>query len=183
MKVNLVVESATAEEKKKIEDAVVLLNKILASDDFKTEVLAHKYPVYKTVKTGWFRSKTTTEWKSGFAGDVSAKYVLDALENGKEVTSETIDKELDLHITMYSKWGKVVGHTTPWESIKIYVNRKFFGGNPIWDVSANFLHEMGHQLGFYHSVPDSQLQYDVAYGLGKIASRVGEKITKQGKLA
>jgi hypothetical protein len=176
VKVKLHVESATQEERQKLEAGAALLQKVLESPLFELAVKEHKYPSYTTIKTGWFRRKTLTTWEYGFTGGIGASTVLKAIKDGKEVTSVEIDNELDLHISMYSKWGKVVGHTTPWESLKIYVNRKFFGSNPVWDVASNMAHELTHQLGFYHVAEPTA--YDPAYGIGKIVADIGERLSK-----
>lgn len=107
--------------------AVAGLNKILATPEFKIELLKRTY---------------SEDMGEGGQGVWNRMVKGDQLVVGDDLS------DLDFKIVMYnSPFSRVVGYTYL-ESLVINVNRKFFS-TPKY-VASNILHELTHTLGYTH---------------------------------
>lgn len=87
---------------------------------------------------------------------------------GAEDLLPEIDYEMDLDITLYYANNSTVGYTYP-NTLRIWVNNKFFSGYTLGQVAANAVHEWTHKIGYGHSRYNSPSRpYTVPYGIGSI---------------
>jgi hypothetical protein len=118
-------------------------NIILASPRFKEELL---------------KSKMTE------TNGMTSQQVYDCIMKADQLNPLDKLDVLDIQIVMYNaRWSGVVGYTY-FESLFVWVNRKFFG-TPKY-VASNLIHEPTHQLGFGHG---GKFSTSVPYTMNRIA--------------
>lgn len=141
------------EKEGKMRDALLRAKIVLNSTDFKNRILNHSYNGEKTFVDN-----------KGMSNEEIYKTIMD----GKEDLLPEIDNEMDLDMTLYYKNNSTVGYTYP-DTIRIWVNDKFFAGYNPGQVANNAVHEWSHKLGFghdYYNTPERA--YSVPYAVGKI---------------
>lgn len=151
----------TEKEFSKATDALCVLSYVLNSEEFSDRVMNERFTTTKLSNTTIFDIiMLSNEQVSGVEGTF-----------GMDFSDE--DHEIDLVLSMYSsRFSRVVGYTLP-ESLRIFINRKFFTYFKPWQAAGNFFHEHCHNLGFDHSsASDSE---SVPYKLGNVVAELGEK--------
>lgn len=132
--------------------AVEGLNRILASELFRAALLAEKL--------------TETRFE-GSTHALTNQEVYDRIMKADQLHPLDELGVLDISVVLYRKsWSKVVGYTF-FDSLSIWVNRKFFGGP--CSIASNLLHESSHQLGFGHA---STWATSVPYVMNKIVEKL-----------
>lgn len=111
---------------------------------------------------------------------VSNMEIYDKIMSGAETLEPDVDFEIDVYAEMYHSVGKVVGYTKP-NTLKTWVNRKFFNHYSYAEVAGNIFHEWLHKVGYGHS--SAKDHTSVPYALGYIMEALivrlmnGEKFT------
>jgi hypothetical protein len=103
--------------------------------------------------------------------------------SGRQYNEQTDDYELDVDLTIYhSRWSSTVGYTYP-NTVRTWINRKFFSRYGLAEICGNVAHEYCHKIGFEHSFqPTPSRPFSVPYGIGNLVEELAEKYLKNGEL-
>jgi hypothetical protein len=144
----------------KFDDAIEIIKKVVATEEFRTAVLNHTYNGTKTyVDNG------------GFTNSQIYQKILDGAETLQPTKNNTMNMEVELYYAATS----TVGYTYA-NSKRIWVNTKYFNTNSVTSVSANLFHEWLHKLGFKHaSSYSTSRDYSVPYAIGRIIGSIGKQ--------
>lgn len=149
----------TSSQKAKLEKALEIIKLVIATDEFRTKILNHKYGGKKTFVDN---------------GGYSNQEIYNKILEGAEKLQPTKDNELDIEIEMYTESSSVVGYTMT-NSKRIWVNTKFFNNYTAAGVAHNLMHEWLHKLGFKHSASySSSRDYTVPYAIGDLVGEIGK---------
>lgn len=146
----------------KVYEAIEKIQLIVRTSEFKKRVLNH---TYQGVKQFVDNNGLTNE------------EIYQKLLNGSEELKPIINNKMDLDLELYSNYStSTVGYTYP-NTLKIWMNRKFFDQYDSSQVARNVFHEWTHKLGFGHdSSATSRRPYSVPYGLGTIIQEMASEI-------
>ena len=150
----------TSSEQAKFDQAVEIIKKVVATEEFRTKVLDHTYSGKKTfVDNG------------GYTNSQIYQKILDAAEKLFPAKNNAIDMEVEL----YYANTNVIGYTYG-TSKRIWVNTKYFGSNSVTSVAANLFHEWLHKVGFGHDASYSvSRDYSVPYAIGRMIGSIGKQ--------
>ena len=124
-----------ASDEAKVEKAIVIIKKVIASSEFRNRVLNFSY-----------------KGKLGFVdnGGFTNAQIYQKLLDGKEELKPVVDHTMDLDLELYYSLKSTVGYTYP-DVIRIWMNTKFFDSYTPVEVADNVFHEWTHKLGFDHA--------------------------------
>lgn len=145
----------TQDEVQKHTTAAQLLEKIVNSKEFQVRMMAMRL--------------TSTNGLSNY--DVWSKIL-----TGSEILSPEEDGDIDVHVEVFSSpFSKVIGYTKE-NTIKTWINRKFFDRMSPADIAGNMFHEWLHKVGFDH-VSEKE-STSVPYALGNLVVEMANEMTK-----
>lgn len=152
----------SSDDQAKVEKAIVLMKKVIASQAFKDAVINHVY----NGKKGYVDS-------NGLSNKQIYQKILDGAEEmGKTSKNNTLDVELEL----YFQATTTIGYTYP-DTTRIWMNKKYFDKYTPVNVSGNLMHEWLHKLGFGHAMTYSQSRdSSVPYAIGYMMERMAKNI-------
>lgn len=152
----------SSEDQAKVEKAIVLMKKVIASPEFKNAVINHTY----NGKKGYVDS-------NGLSNEQIYQKILDGAEEmGNTSKNNTLDVELEL----YFQATTTIGYTYP-DTTRIWMNKKYFDKYTPVNVSGNLMHEWLHKLGFGHAMTYSQSRdSSVPYAIGYMMERMAKNI-------
>ena len=138
----------------KVQQALIFIQRIIRTSEFRDRVLKH-----------------TFEGKLQFANNngLSNAQIYQALVDGSEELKPGANYKMDLELELYTNnFTSTVGYTYP-NTLRIWMNRKFFNRYSSEEVARNVFHEWTHKLGFGHdSSATARRPYSVPYALGSI---------------
>lgn len=145
----------------KLESAVVLIKKVIATEEFRDRILNYTY-----------NGKKTFVDNEGFSNEEIYQKILDAAETMNGNKNNIMDVELEL----YYSFTSTVGYTYP-DTTRIWMNTKFFNSYTPVQVADNLTHEWLHKLGFGHAqnyspARDHSVPYAIGYIMEELASKV-----------
>ena len=148
-------------QKAKLNSAIILLQKVVNSAEFKSRVLNFKY---------------NGNYQFANNDGMSNSAIYDLIMSGAEVLSPESDNEIDIDITLYSSWfSRVIGYTYP-GTLRTWVNAKYFNNMSTAGISSNIIHEWCHKLGFGHDFNStSKRPYSVPYAIGYIVEELAAR--------
>ncbi len=159
--VNEVLRDFGPEDEKKMKDALARLEIVINSVEFRERVLAHE-----------FNGQLSFNDNDGMTNEE----IYEKLMTGHEDLLPVNDQEIDLDMTLYYSNNSTVGYTYP-DTIKIWVNDKFFSGYSLGQVAANAVHEWTHKVGFTHSFRNNASRpYSVPYAIGSIVREMVDNL-------
>lgn len=139
----------SAQDENKIRDAAELLERVLNSDELKSQVLAYEF-----------------KDDSGLTNEQI--YVA--------LMSRVVEFDLELYKPPFWRRWSVVGYTNP-GSPRIYLNRYYFNSFELADIAANLAHEWMHKLGFGHDYkPTARRPQSVPYAVGRMVGEIAAKV-------
>jgi hypothetical protein len=145
----------------KINAAVELMKKVIASRDFQLEVLNHTYGGLRTYVDN-----------NGFTNSQIYHLLLEGAERLRPERNNAMDVELEL----YFKDNNVIGYTYP-TTMRIWLNTKYFNRYSPAQVAGNLTHEWLHKLGFSHAPSWSVARdHSVPYAIGRMMARHAKKL-------
>lgn len=153
---------------KDINIARAKFEKVLASTEFKTEVLKHKY----RGKLGFKKSNRK-----------SNNEIYEIILAGADKYNRTVDNEIDMILCPYFSDKEVLGYT--YRSRKeVWLNFKYYrDGHNDFDTSSmvgNLLHEWIHNTGFGHAKKKNNTRhFTVPYAIGYMARDIAGKLDQQ----
>ncbi len=153
--------NATTTDLEKFNQAIELIKRVVATEEFRAAVINHTYNGVKTfVDNG------------GFKNSEIYQKILDGAETLQPLKNNTMDMEVELYYAATTTVGYTYSGST-----RIWVNTKYFNTNSIGGVAANLVHEWLHKLGFRHAVSYSvSRDYSVPYAVGRMISRIGSSL-------
>jgi hypothetical protein len=150
----------TDSEQAKMQRVIKKLLKVLNSEQLKNKIINHQYEEEKTFVDN--NGMTNLE-------------IYQKLIDGTEELQNHIDNEMDLDLNMYYSLSSTIGYTYP-DTLKIWINRRFFRGFKPSQVAANLIHEYMHKLGFGHDYNYTERRkFSVPYALGGIIKKLVEQ--------
>ncbi len=155
-------------EKQAMEDAFVLIEKVMNSEEFKQRVINYID----------FSGKRNFTSNRGLTNE----QVYESLMTGKEmINGDRTPGEMNFNVSRYLKsWSKVIGYTNMGSNNVIHVNGKFYSRFKAEEITGNITHEWIHLCGFSHA---SANDHDsVPYAVGYIMGDLAKKLVKQGYL-
>lgn len=146
----------------KVQAALEFIQQIIRTSAFRERVLNH---TYQGVKQFVDNNGLTNE------------QIYEKLLDGAETLRPVIDHQMDLDLELYTNYStSTVGYTYA-NTIKIWMNRKYFDAYDPEEVARNVFHEWTHKLGFGHdSSATSRRPYSVPYALGSIMQDLAYKL-------
>jgi hypothetical protein len=148
------------DQEEKVHKAIEIIKKVVASSEFRDRVLNFSY-----------------QGKKQFVDNkgMTNAQVYQAILDGKEDLYPEVDHEMDLELELYHSSSSTVGYTYP-DTVRIWMNTKFFDVYTPSEVAHNIFHEWTHKLGFDHASSYSESRdYSVPYGLGYLMEELGKK--------
>lgn len=148
------------EQEEKVNKAVDIIKKVIASDEFRTRVINFTY--------NGARSFVDSK------GMTNEQIYLKLLQGAEKLVPED-DNEMDLELELYYSSKNTVGYTYP-NTVRIWMNTKFFTPYTPTQVAGNIFHEWTHKLGFEHASSYSVARdSSVPYAIGYIIRDIGKK--------
>ena len=158
---NLDLYNATSSEVDKIRDAEELIKRVIATEEFRNEILNHTYNGSKTFVDN---------------GGYSNAQIYQKIIDGAEKLQATVDNEMDMEVEFYYENSSTVGYTNT-SSKRIWVNRKFYNNYTAASCTSNLMHEWLHKLGFKHATYYSYSRdFSVPYAVGRIMSKLAATV-------
>jgi len=152
-------------QKKKLEQAFKLMERVLNSEEFKQKVIGY---------VAKFSDKREYTGSNG----LSNEQVYEHLMTGQEISMMDTEGEVNLYVTKYHRfWSRVIAWTNPRTDNFIHVNWRFYKRFSVDEMVSNLVHEWVHLMGYFHvSQNDSD---SVPYGVGRIAGEVAKNLMEQ----
>lgn len=161
LEINAYLRDFSLTQESKMNSALVKLNIVLNSEEFRIKVLNHSYNGSKTFVNN---------------NGQSNREIYETILKGAETLNGIEDQEVDVDITLYYSNNSTVGYTYP-NVNRIWVNNKFFSTYSHGSVAANVAHEWLHKLGYGNdSNRTTRRDYSVPYGIGGIVRSLVNKL-------
>lgn len=145
-------------DEEKLAKAIEIIKKVIATDEFKDKVLNFTY----NGKKEFIDNRGYTNGQ-----------IYQILLRGKEKLKPEINHKMDLELELYYSNQNTVGYTMV-NTMKIWMNTKYFDVYTPSQVAGNVFHEWTHKLGFDHATTYSvSRDYSVPYGLGYLIRQLG----------
>ncbi len=147
-------------QENKVQDAVDLIKQVIATEEFKTAILNHKY-----------KGKKTFVDNGGLTNAQIYKKILESSER----LNPKINNTMDVTLVTYRESANVIGFTLPSVN-KIWMNTRYLNTFTPRQVASNLFHEWLHKLGFRHDYERTpERQYSVPYAVGYLVKRLAAK--------
>ncbi len=157
---NIAFTNFDSDDEAKVEKAIEIIKKVVASQEFKDQVINFTYSGEKKFVDN-----------KGLTNEQIYQQLLD----GREDLLPVIDHEMDLELELYYSWTSTVGYTYP-DGLRIWMNTKFFNSYTPAEVAGNIFHEWTHKLGFDHAHSYSvSRDSSVPYALGYLMEDLGKQ--------
>jgi hypothetical protein len=149
-------------QEEKIRRAVDLIKKVIRTPEFRQRVLNYQYKGEKR----FFDNH-------GFSNEEIYKKILD----GAEIIGNTKKNNMmDVELELYHQKTRTIGYTYP-NTVRIWINKKYFNKYTPIKVADNLMHEWMHKLGFTHAVKWSKdRDHSVPYAIGYMVEELAAKI-------
>lgn len=154
----------TQEQEDKVKQAVEIIKKVITTKEFKDRVIHYTY-----------NGKKQFVDNDGLSNEDVYRKLLDGAEIvGNTTKNNTMDVELEL----YHQTTKTIGYTYP-NTVRIWMNKKYFNNYTPEKVADNLMHEWMHKLGFTHATQWSKdRDHSVPYAIGYIIEELAAKLPK-----
>jgi hypothetical protein len=151
-----------AAQEEKVRKAVEIIKKVITSNEFRERILNYSY---KGSKRFIDNDGLTNE-------EVYQKLLEGAEKMGNTTKNYTMDVELEL----YHQKTKTIGYTYP-NTVRIWMNKKYFNKYTPIKVADNLMHEWMHKLGFTHATKWSKdRDHSIPYAVGYLVEELAEKL-------
>ena len=159
VEVNL--ENFNAEQEDKVLEAADLIEKVVASNEFKNEVLNHTYNGKKTYVDN---------------GGLSNAEIYKKIIEGSEKLRPGKDSVMNLDLEVFTRADNTVGYTLP-DVIRVWMNSKYLNIYTPAQVTTNMMHEWLHKLGFKHAYERTDNRSrSVPYSIGYLVAKLAKKM-------
>lgn len=152
----------------RLEEAIILLDEVINSEEFKRRVLSYTRP---NGQRGYSKNYLWNNTNDRLTSEQIYKVIMTGDER---MRPDTIG-EMNLNIRKYHRfWSKVIGWTSPSSSEWIRVNWRFYKRYQTHEMVGNLMHEWIHLLGFLHG--SEAMHEEVPYVVGGIASQIAKEM-------
>jgi hypothetical protein len=159
--INLDMSKFSRDQEDKVLAAAELIKKVVASEEFKSRILNHKYKGKKTFVDN---------------GGLTNAQIYQKILEGSEMLNPGKNNSMDLELEAYRENNITVGYTYP-SVIRVWMNTKFLNANTPALVTTNMMHEWLHKLGFKHDVKNTpSRKYSVPYAIGYLVRDLAKKM-------
>ncbi len=146
-------------EEKKMREAIGLCIQVFNSPEFRERVFNYTYAGVKRFKRC----------------DMSNGEVYDLIMSGWDKFGSR-DGDMDIDSTLYFSRKNVIGYTYG-NTLRTWINRKYFGSWSPAKISANLAHEYMHNLNFGHAYRyNSTRKHTVPYAIGYIVGDIAKEL-------
>jgi hypothetical protein len=150
------------EQEEKVRKAVELIKKVISSPEFKHRVLAYTYKG----KNAFIDNKNLTN------EEVYRKI----LEGAEQIGNTTKNNTMDVELELYHQKTSTIGYTYP-NTVRIWMNTKYFNKYTPKKVADNLMHEWMHKLGFTHATTWSKdRDHSVPYAIGYLVEELADNL-------
>ncbi len=154
---NLVLANFDYDEMEKVLAAADLIKRVVASTDFRNEIINHTVDGVRTFVDN-----------QGLTNEEIYQIILE----GSEKLNPGRNNSLDVKLRLYYEDTNIIGYTYS-NSEYIWLNQNYFSWYTPAQVSGNLFHEWLHKLGFMHSYEYTDSRKDsVPYAIGYIMGRL-----------
>ncbi len=158
---NILMINMKVSQEEKVRTAAELIQKVIATDEFRKRVLNHTY-----------KGKKTFVDNGGYTNAQIYQKILDGAETLQRAKNNTMDLEVEL----YYQASSTIGYTYV-STKRIYMNTKYFNTYKAYQVASNMMHEWLHKVGFGHAFSYSTSRdYSVPYAIGYLILELAGKI-------
>ena len=149
-------------QEEKVRRAVELIKKVIRTTEFRERVLNYQYKGEKR----FFDNH-------GFSNEEIYQKILE----GAEIIGNTKkNNAMDVELELYQQKTRTIGYTYP-NTVRIWMNKKYFNKYTPVKVADNLMHEWMHKLGFTHAVKWSKdRDHSVPYAIGYLVEELAAKI-------
>lgn len=149
------------EEETKVKNAVMIIKKVISSKEFKDRVLNFTY-----------KGQRQFNDNQGLSNEEIYRKIL---EGAEKIGNSTRNNIMDVELELYHQLTKTIGYTYP-NTVRIWMNKKYFDRYTPIEVADNLMHEWMHKLGFTHDISWSQdRDHTVPYAIGYLVEELAKK--------
>lgn len=149
-------------EEQKVREAVKIIKRVIVSKEFKERVLNYQ-----------FKGKRQFNDNHGLSNE---EIYLKILEGPEQIGQKTRNNTMDVELELYHQKTNTIGYTYP-NTVRIWMNKKYFSRYSPIKVADNLMHEWMHKLGFTHEISwNSDRDHSVPYAIGYLIEELASKI-------
>lgn len=149
-------------QEEKVKKAVQIIKKILSSVEFKERMLNY-----------------TVNGKKEFLdnhGMSNEEIYQKILEGAEKMGNTAKNNAMDVELELYHQKTTTIGYTYP-NTVRIWMNMKYFNRYTPIKVADNLMHEWMHKLGFTHATTYSkERDHSVPYAVGYLIEELAAKL-------
>lgn len=150
------------DQEQKVRKAVEIIKKVIASKEFKERVLNYKYRGIK----GFVDNH-------GLSNEEIYNRIFEAAE---QIGNTSKNNVMDVELELYHQKTNTIGYTYP-NTVRIWINRKYFSKYTPVKVADNLMHEWMHKIGFTHATTWSKdRDHSVPYAIGYLIEELADKL-------
>lgn len=151
----------STEQEAKVAKAVEIIKKVVALREFRDRVYNYTY-----------KGKRQFFDNGGFTNEQVYQKILEGAEQmGNKAKNNVMDVELEL----YTQATNTIGYTYP-NTVRIWMNKKYFNKYTPINVADNLMHEWMHKLGFVHATTWSESRdHSIPYAIGYLVEELARK--------
>ena len=165
---NIITNSLPRLKEEKILNSIIILKKIFSSPEFKDRILNHEY-----------LSEKKFYFNKGLSNGQIYKKILSGMEELYPWKNNTMDVEIEFYTDLESN---VIGYTRS-DTMKVWMNNKYFNKHTLAELASNLTHEWLHKLGFDHEKERTDdRKYSVPYAIGYIVRELAKEHEEQSEV-
>lgn len=148
-------------QEQKVRKAVQIIKRVITSKEFKDRVLNYQ-----------FNGSRQFHDNQG----LSNEQVYQRIFEGAEIMGNTSrNNMMNVELELYHQMTNTIGYTYP-NTVRIWMNKKYFAKYTPVKVADNLMHEWMHKLGFTHATIWSQERdHSVPYAIGYLIEELAAK--------
>lgn len=148
-------------EEEKVRKAVSIIKRVISSIEFKERVLNYTH--------------NGTKQFNDNDGLSNEEIYLKILEGAEKIGNSSKNNTMDVELELYHQGTKTIGYTYP-NTVRIWMNKKYFNRYTPVEVADNLMHEWMHKLGFTHATMWSKNRdHTVPYAIGYLVEELAKK--------
>jgi hypothetical protein len=151
-------------QEQKIRNAVAIIKKVIISQEFKRKVLNFEYNGDKKFVDN-----------HGLTNEEIYNMIF---EGAEKIGNMSKNNAMNVELELYHQKTNTIGYTYP-NTVRIWINKKYFSKYSPIKVADNLMHEWMHKLGFTHATKWSrERDHSVPYAVGYIIEELAGKLTE-----
>lgn len=148
-------------QEQKVRDAVHIIKKVITSKEFKERVLNYEY-----------KGSRKFVDNHGLSNEEIYNRIL---EGAEQMGNTSRNNMMNVELELYHQMTNTIGYTYP-NTVRIWINKKYFAKYTPVKVADNLMHEWMHKLGFTHATTWSHdRDHSVPYAIGYLIEELAAK--------